>query len=44
MKNQFQTLTKTQYNELLKLLQKMEELFNGKLGTCKTDPVDLESK
>ena len=42
--NQFQDLTMTQRNELLKLLQKFEELFNGRLGTCKTDPVDYELK
>ena len=34
METQFQHLTITQQNELLKLLQKFEELFDGKLGTC----------
>ena len=33
-----------QHNELLKLLQKFEDMFYGTLGTCKTDTVDLESK
>ena len=31
----------TQRNELLKLLQIFEELFDGTLGTQKTDPVDF---
>ena len=31
-------------NELPKLLQKMEELFNGILGTRKIDPVDFTLK
>ena len=35
MKNQCQNLTMTQRNELLKLIQKFEELFNGTLGTWK---------
>ena len=35
MENKFQHLTMTQCNELLKLLQKLEELFNGTLGTRK---------
>ena len=30
----------TQHNDLLKLLQKFEELFEGKLGTWKTDTVE----
>ena len=34
-KNQFQHLTETQRNELLKLLQKNEELFDKILGTWK---------
>ena len=34
----------TQHNELLKLLQKFEELFDGTLGPWKTYPVDLELK
>ena len=39
MENQCQLLTMTKLNELLKLLHKLEELFNGTLGTWKTDPV-----
>ena len=42
MENQCQHLTMTQRNDLLKLLKKFEELFNGTLGTWKTDTVDLE--
>ena len=41
MKNQCQHLTITQLNELLKLLQKSEELFDRKLGTWKTDPIEF---
>ena len=37
MKNQCQHLTMTQRNELLKLLQKFEELFDGTLDTRETD-------
>ena len=44
MENQCQNLTITQRNELLKLLQKFEELFDGTLGTWKTDPVDFKLK
>ena len=33
MKNQCQYLTETQHNELLKLLPKSEELFDGTLST-----------
>ena len=44
MKNQCQLLKKTQRNELLKLLQKSDELFDVTLGTWKTDPVDFELK
>ena len=39
-----QYLTMTQCNEMLKLLQKFEEFFDGTLGTWKTDPVDFELK
>ena len=39
METQCQHLTITQRNELLKLLQNIEELFDGTLGTCKTDPL-----
>ena len=44
MTNQCQHFIETQGNELLKLLEKFEELFNGTLGTWKTDPVDFEKK
>ena len=44
MENQCQNLTMTQRNELLKLLQKFEELFDGKLGNRKTDSLELELK
>ena len=44
MENRCQNLTMTQRNELLKLLQKFEEFFDGTLGTSKTDPVDFELK
>ena len=42
MENQCQHLTMTQRNELPKLLQKFEELFDEILGIWKTDPVDFE--
>jgi hypothetical protein len=35
-------LEKDEQRQLLKLLQKFEQLFDGTLGTWKTDPVDLE--
>ena len=44
MENQCQNLKMTQCNELIKLLQKFVELFNGTLGTWKIDPVDFELK
>ena len=44
MKNQCQHLTMTQRNELLKLLQKFEEFFDGTLGTWKNYSVDFELK
>ena len=44
MKNQWQHLTETQCNELLKSLKKSEELVDVKLGTCKKDQVDFELK
>ena len=44
IENQCQHLTMTQRNELLKLLQKFEELFDITLGTCKTYLVDFELK
>ena len=34
----------TKRNELLKLLQKYEELFDGTSGTWKTDPAYFELK
>ena len=42
MENQCQHLTMTKRNELIKLLHKSEELFDGKIGTLKTYPVDFE--
>ena len=44
METQCQHLTTTPPNYLLKLLQKIEELFDGKLGTRKIDPVEFELK
>ena len=44
IENQCQHLTMTQRNELLKLLQKSEELFDGTLVTWKTDPAGFELK
>ena len=44
METQCKHLSTTQRNELLQLLQKIEELFDGTLGTWKTDQVDLELK
>ena len=44
MKTTCQHLTMKQYNELLKLLQKSEGFFDGKLGTWKKYPVDFELK
>ena len=44
MENQCQHLTMTQLNELLKLLQKLEESFNGTLGTRKIYQPDFELK
>ena len=44
VENQCRHLKITQRNELLKLLLKFEELFDGILGTWKTDPVDLDLK
>jgi hypothetical protein len=37
-------LKQTERDELLKLLQKFEHLFDGTLGTWKTEPIDLELK
>ena len=44
MENQCQNLTMAQHNYFLKLLQKFEELFEGTLGTWKTDTVELYLK
>ena len=44
MENKCQHLTMPQHNYLLKLLNKLEDLFDGKLGTWKTDSVDSELK
>ena len=44
IETQFQYLTMTQRNELLKLLQIFEELFYGTLDNWKIDTVDLELK
>ena len=44
MENQCQHLTMTQRNELLKLLQNCEELFDVTLDTRKSDPVDFKLK
>ena len=44
MKNQCQYLTETKCNELLKLLQKIEELFYVTIGTWKTHPADFVLK
>ena len=38
MENQCQHLKMTQHKELLKLLHKFEELFDGTHGTWKKDP------
>jgi hypothetical protein len=37
-------LEKDEQKQLLKLLQKFEERFDGSLGTWKTDPINLELK
>ena len=39
-----QNLTMTQHNDLLKLLLKFEDLFNGTLSTWKTYPVYFDLK
>ena len=41
---QYQYLTMTQHNDLLKLLQRLQEFLDGTLGNWKTDPVDFELK
>ena len=42
METQCQNLKVIQRNKLLKLLHKFKELFNGTIGTYKTDPVYFE--
>ena len=44
IENQCQHLTMTQRNEFIKLLHNFEELFDGTLGTWKSDPVDFGLK
>ena len=44
METKCQHLTMTQRNDLIKLLQKSEELFDGTFGTWKIDSVNLELK
>ena len=44
METKCQHLTMTQRNKFLKLSHIFEELFDGTLGTWKTDPVDFELK
>ena len=44
METQFQHTTIIKRNELLKLLQKFEELFDGILGTWKTYPLNFGLK
>ena len=44
MENLCQNLTMTQRNELIKLLKKIEDFFDGTLGTWKTHPLDFELK
>ena len=44
METQCQYLTMNQHNDLLKLLQKFEDLFNGKIGTLKTDLLYFDLK
>ena len=44
VKNNCKHLNAAEREELLKLLQKYEELFDGTLGDWKTEPVKLELK
>ena len=44
METQCQHLTKTQRNELLKLLHIFEDFFNGALGTWKKISIRLQFK
>ena len=41
MGTQCQHLTKTKHNDLLKLLQKSKDFFDGTIGSRKKGPVDL---
>ena len=42
MKNKCQNITETRPDELLKLLQTFEYMFEGTLGTWKTYPVGFK--
>ena len=42
MENSTSTSDRNTTKNLLELLQKSEELFDGTLGTWKTDPVDFK--
>ena len=44
MKTQCKNLKMTQRNDLLRLLQKLEEFLDGKLGTWKTYQLEFELK
>ena len=44
MENQCQNLTMAQFNEFIKWLHRFEEFIDGKIGTWKTDPADLDLK
>ena len=44
MENQCQHLTITQPNDFIKLLQKVENLFDGTLGTWKTYSIEFKLK
>ena len=44
METQCQHLTLTQRTDLLKLLEKFKEFFDGKIGNWKTDLVDFKIK
>ena len=42
--NKSEDMTKSQKEEMLQLLYKYEDLFDGKLGTWQTEPIELELK
>ena len=44
METQCQHLTMTQHNKLLKLIQKLKDLFDGTIVTWKTYTLDFELK